>query len=294
VQFTESEQFYTTFVKQETQKIINAMKQRQTIIITLAVVVVLLLLFGSRMFYVIKPGERAVLFKTLTGELRKDDVMGTGFKIVAPWNSLYKYDVKEQKSEETMDVLDKNGLSINVDVTVRFNPIYTRIGYLHETFGTNYVNNLVVPEVRSTVRQVTGRYTAEEIYSTKRSEVEAAIIEETAIILEKNNIDMNALLIRSIGLPPDIKKAIESKLTREQEALAMQYVNERERLEAERKLIEAEGIANYNRTISASLTDRILTQKGIDATLSLAESPNAKIVVVGAGDSGLPLILGNY
>lgn len=274
--------------------IIIAMKQRQTIIISLVVIVVLLLIFGSRMFYVIKPGERAVLFKTLTGELRKDDIMGTGFKIVAPWNSLYKYDVKEQKSEETMDVLDKNGLSVNVDVTVRFNPVYDRIGYLHETFGENYVSRLVIPEVRSTVRQVTGRFTAEEIYSTKRSEVEATIIEETGAILRKNNIDMRALLIRSIGLPPDIKKAIETKLTREQEALAMTYINERERLEAERKQIEANGIANYNRTISASLTDRILTQKGIDATLQLAESQNSKIVIVGAGDNGLPLILGNY
>ncbi len=271
-----------------------AMKQKQTIIISLAVIIVLLLLFGSRMFYIIRPGERAVVFKTITGELIKDNIVGTGLKAIAPWNSLYKYDVKEQKSEETMDVLSKNGLSINVDVTVRFNPIYDRIGYLHEIFGTNYVNRLVIPEVRSTVRQVTGRYTAEEIYSTKRSEVEASIIEETGIILEKNNIEMKALLIRSIGLPPDIKKAIESKLTREQEALAMKYVNDRERLEAERKLIEAEGIANYNREISASLTDRILTQKGIDATLKLAESPNTKVVVVGSGENGLPLILGNY
>jgi len=271
-----------------------AIKQRQTIIITVAVIAVLLLIFGSRMFYIIRPGERAVLFKTLTGELKKDEIMGTGFKIVAPWNSLYKYDVKEQKAEETMDVLDKNGLSLNVDVTVRFNPLYDRIGYLHEIFGENYVNRLVIPEVRSTVRQVTGRYTAEEIYSTRRSEVEATIIEETGAILDANNIDMKALLIRSIGLPPDIKKAIESKLTREQEALAMTFINERERLEADRKLIEAEGIANYNRTISASLTDRILTQKGIDATLKLAESPNTKIVVVGSGENGLPLILGNY
>lgn len=269
------------------------MKKRQTLVVTVAVIVILLLIFGSRMFYIIRPGERAVIFKTITGVLDKDNIVGTGLKAIAPWNSLYKYDVKEQKSEETMDVLDKNGLSVNVDVTVRFNPVYDRIGYLHETFGVNYVSRLVVPEVRSTVRQVTGRYTAEEIYSTKRSEVEASIIEETAIILRKNNIDMRALLIRSIGLPPDIKKAIESKLTREQEALAMKYVNEREKLEAERKLIEAEGIANYNRTISASLTDRILTQKGIDATLKLAESPNSKIVVVGSGDKGLPLILGN-
>ncbi|MCF8221910.1 MAG: prohibitin family protein [Bacteroidales bacterium] len=269
------------------------MKKRQTLVVTVAVIVILLLIFGSRMFYIIRPGERAVIFKTITGVLDKDNIAGTGLKAIAPWNSLYKYDVKEQKSEETMDVLDKNGLSVNVDVTVRFNPIYDRIGYLHETFGVNYVSRLVVPEVRSTVRQVTGRYTAEEIYSTKRSEVEASIIEETAIILRKNNIDMRALLIRSIGLPPDIKKAIESKLTREQEALAMKYVNEREKLEAERKLIEAEGIANYNRTISASLTDRILTQKGIDATLKLSESPNSKIVIVGSGDNGLPLILGN-
>jgi regulator of protease activity HflC (stomatin/prohibitin superfamily) len=245
------------------------------------------------MFYIIRPGERAVVFKTITGVLDKENIVGTGLKLVAPWNSLHKYDVKEQKSEETMDVLDKNGLSINVDVTVRFNPVYDKIGDLHEIFGSNYVNRLVIPEVRSTVRQVTGRYTAEEIYSTKRSEVEASIIEETAIILDKNNIEMRALLIRSIGLPEDIKSAIESKLTREQEALAMRYVNERERLEAERKEIEASGISNYNKIISASLTDRILTQKGIDATLKLAESPNSKVVVVGAGGNGLPLILGN-
>jgi regulator of protease activity HflC (stomatin/prohibitin superfamily) len=271
-----------------------AMKQRQVIIIAMAIIIVLLLIFGSRMFYIIRPGERAVLFRTLTGELEKDNIVGTGFKIVAPWNSLYKYDVKEQKSEETMDVLDKNGLSINVDVTVRFNPLYDRIGYLHETFGENYVSRLVIPEVRSTVRQVTGRFTAEEIYSTRRSEVEATIIEETGAILAKNNIDMRALLIRSIGLPADIKKAIETKLTREQEALAMTYINEREKLEAERKQIEANGIANYNRIINVSLTDRILTQKGIDATLQLAESQNTKIVIVGSGDNGLPLILGNY
>ena len=269
------------------------MKQKQTIVIMISAVAILLLLFSSRMFYIIRPGERAVLFHTISGDLERDNIVGTGLKVVAPWNTLFKYDVKEQKSEETMDVLDKSGLSINVDVTVRFNPMYDRIGYLHEVFGTNYVNRLVIPEVRSTVRQVTGRYTAEEIYSTKRNEVEKAIIDETGVILQRNNIQMQALLIRSIGLPPDIKKAIESKLTREQEALAMRFINERETLEADRKQIEADGIANYNRTISASLTDKILTMKGIDATLKLSESANAKVVVVGSGQNGLPLILGN-
>jgi regulator of protease activity HflC (stomatin/prohibitin superfamily) len=104
---------------------------------------------------------------------------------------------------------------------------------------------------------------------------------------------MKALLIRSINLPEDIKIAIESKLTREQEALAMTFINERERLEAERKKIEAEGIANYNRILNASLTSMILKQKGIDATLKLAESANSKVVVIGSGSDGLPLILGN-
>ena len=268
------------------------MKKRQLLIVTVAVVVILLLLFGSRMFYVIKPGERAVIFHQISGMLDRENIVNTGLKVIAPWNKLFKYNVMEQKSEETMDVLDKNGLSVNVDITVRFNPLYDRIGNLHETFGVNYINSLVIPEVRSTVRRVTGRYTAEEIYSTKRQEVEDAIIDETAVVLKKNYIDMKALMIRSINLPADIKIAIESKLTREQEALAMTFINERERLEADRKKIEAEGIASYNRILSASLTSMILKQKGIDATLKLAESANAKVVVIGSGKDGMPLILG--
>ncbi len=137
-----------------------------------------------------------------------------------------------------------------------------------------------------------GRYTAEEIYSTKRNEVETAIIDETGLILRRNNIDMRALLIRSINLPSEIKAAIENKLTREQESLAMVYINEREELEAVRKFIEAKGIANYNRTVTASLTTNILRLRGIEATLKLAESQNTKVIVVGSGKDGLPLILG--
>ncbi|NOY37405.1 MAG: prohibitin family protein [Chlorobi bacterium] len=268
-------------------------QQRQIVIFVLIGMVILVLIFSSRMFYVIKPGERAVVFQTISGKLEKDNIVSTGLKMIAPWNKIYKYDVKEQKREETMNVLDKNGLSINMDVTVRFNPLYNRIGYLHETFGKNYIDNLVVPEVRSTVRRVTGRYTAEEIYSTKRAEVEEGIISETADILKGNNIKMNALLIRAINLPKDIQKAIESKLTFEQEALAMKFVNEKEKMEAERKRIQAEGIAKYNNIINASLTDRILKQRGIEATIQLANSPNTKVIVIGSGKDGMPLILGN-
>ncbi len=269
------------------------MKQKQSLIIVVVAIVIMLMIFGSKMFYVLSPGERAIVFRSVSGSFEKDNIVGTGLKVVAPWNKLFIYDVKEQKIEETMDVLSKNGLAIKVEITVRYNPVYNKIGYLHETFGITYADRLIVPEVRSTVRRVTGRYTAEEIYSTKRNEVEGSIIEETAIILKENNIEMQALLIRSIDLPPDIKKAIELKLTREQEALAMTYDIEKEKLEADRKKIEAQGIATYNEILTSSLTDKILKQKGIDATLELAKSANAKVVVIGSGKDGMPLILGN-
>ncbi len=268
------------------------MKRAQYMIVSVVGIVVLLLIFGSQMFYVLKPGERAVVFKKFTGGLEKDNILIPGFQIIAPWNDLIRYDVKEQKAEETMDVLDKGGLSINVDVTIIFNPFYDKIGYLHENIGINFVSVMLIPNVRSAVRAVTGRYTAEEIYSTKRGEVEAEIIEATRTALAEKNIEMKDLLIRSITLPEKIKAAIESKLQQQQEALAYKYRLERETSEADRMRIQAQGIADYNRIISASLTSNILKQKGIDATLELANSANSKVVVIGSGDDGMPLILG--
>jgi len=268
------------------------MKRAQYMIVSVVGIVVLLLIFGSQMFYVLKPGERAVVFKKFTTGLDKDNILIPGFHVLAPWNDLIRYDVKEQKAEETMDVLDKGGLSINVDVTIIFNPFYDKIGYLHENIGINFVSVMLIPNVRSAVRAVTGRYSAEEIYSTKRGEVESEIIETTRTALAEKNIEMKDLLIRSITLPVTIKGAIESKLQQQQEALAYQYRLERETSEADRLRIQAQGIADYNRIISASLTDRILKQKGIDATLELASSANSKVVVIGSGDDGMPLILG--
>ncbi|WP_372776572.1 prohibitin family protein [Mangrovibacterium sp.] len=266
---------------------------KKSYLIFAAIGLLVLVFFGSSMFYTLNPGERGIVFRPFSGGLDKEDIYMPGFHLVAPWNDLIVYDVKEQQREETMDVLDKNGLSINVDVSVRFNPVYNKIGTLHEIFGIRYIDQLIVPEVRSMVRQVAGRYSAEEIYSTKRSEVEQAVIEETKVILEKNNIDMRALLIRSINLPDQIRIAIENKLKTEQEALAYQFRLTRETSEAERKRIEAEGIAAFNQIINSSLTKNILTQRGIEATLELAKSQNAKVVVVGSSEEGLPLILGN-
>ena len=261
------------------------------IAIFIFVAVIVVTIMSSSMFKVVHPGERAVIFRKFTTGLDKDHIYTPGFYIIAPWNDFYVYDVREQSREETMDILDKNGLAINVDVTVRFNPEYDKIGYLHEKFGKRYVDVLVVPEVRSAVRTVMGKYIAEEIYSTKRTEVEREIIRETADILKRNYIDMKALLIRSIKLPERIRQAIDTKLQQEQEALAYQFKLEKEKSEAERKRIEAEGIARANDIINKSLTDKLLKMKGIDATLELANSKNAKIVVIGGGKDGLPLIL---
>lgn len=269
------------------------MKKFQPALIMAAIVLVIVLIFGSQMFYVLQPGERGLIFRKFTTGLDKENLYMAGFHVVAPWNDFYVYDVKEQKTEETMDVLDRSGLSISVDVSLRYNPIYDGIGELHEVFGKNYVNVLVIPELRSSVRKVMGRFTAEEIYSTRRSEVEKSIEEETAEVLKRNYIEMKALLIRSINLPSEIKNAIESKLKTEQEALAYQFRLDREKSEAERRRIAAEGEARANMIINSSLTPNLLRMRGIEATIELSKSANSKVIVIGSGKEGLPIILGN-
>lgn len=266
---------------------------KSTYIVVAVVVLIVLLLSAGSMFLILDAGERGVIFKPYTSGLDKENIYGEGFHVIAPWNDMYVFGVREQQRDEPMDVLDKSGLSISMDITVRFNPIFTEIGFLYEQFGTNYINVLVIPEVRSTVRQVAGRYTAEEIYSTKRAEVEKAIIDETKMVLSQNYIQMKALLIRSINLPEQIKTAIESKLKQEQEALAYEYILRSEESKAEQRRIEADGIATYNKIINASLTKQILQQRGIEATIELSKSPNTKVIVIGGGEEGLPLILGN-
>lgn len=271
------------------------MENRTRFLIFIGITVfIVLLTAGSRIFFRVEAHERAVLFKSLSGTLVKDNIIQPGWHMKAPWNDIYRYEVSEQTVEENMDVLDKSGLNISVDVTVRFHPKYDKIGEIQENFRGDYKNRLVIPETRSTVRQVMGRFTAEEIYSTKRPEVEAAIKEETREVLGAagNEIEMKSLLIRSIKLPEQIKTAIENKLKQEQEALAYQFRLDKEKSEAERKRIAADGEAVANKIINSSLTSALLKMRGIEATTELAKSPNSKVIVVGSGEDGLPLILG--
>ena len=270
--------------------------RRYTILAVLAGALLLFIIaFANSIFFTLRPGERAVVFKRFGEGLDKQNVLQPGFHTKMPWNEVYVYDVTETKIEETLDVLDRNGLAINVDISVRFHPMYGKIGDIYEVFQQDYIDRLVIPEVRSTVRQVMGRYSAEEIYSTKRPEVEAAIRQETESTLsaDGNYVVMRALLIRSIKLPDQIRTAIESKLKQEQEALAYQFKLEKERSEAQRRRIAAEGEAAANRIVNSSLSPMLLKMRGIEATMELSQSPNSKVVIIGSSKDGLPIILGN-
>lgn len=240
----------------------------------------------------IEPGKSGVLFKRFGGGLDKENVYRPGFHIIAPWNVMYVYSVREQQLEEALEVLSSNGLEISMDVTVRVNPDDTRLGDLHEKFGVGYIESLVRPEVRSAVRAVIGRFTPEELYSTRRDEVQSLINETLEKTLDENFISLRATLIRDIQLPEKVRTAIEEKIQAEQLALKYEYILEQERKEAERKTIEAQAKADANQILNASLTDKILRDKGIEATLQLANSPNSKVIVVGGEGDGLPLILG--
>lgn len=250
------------------------------------------IMFSNATFVTVDSGERGVLFYRFGGGLDKENVYQPGFHIVAPWNTMYIYEVREQQLEEEMEVLSSNGLNIKVDVTARIRPNYGQVGEIHETFGREYMQRLVRPEVRSAVRQVIGKFTPEELYSTKRDEVQTLITQELSDVLAKNYIDLRAILIRDIELPTKVRTAIEEKLEAEQGSLKYEYILTREKQEAERRLIEAQAKADANRILSASLSDKILQDKGIEATLELAKSPNSKVIVVGGEGDGLPLILG--
>ncbi len=257
-------------------------------------ILIVVIMFSSATFLTIEPGYRGVLFRRFAGGLDKENIYQPGFHIIAPWNNMHLYSVREVQLEEEMEVLSSNGLNIRVDVTVRVNPSYDKIGGLHEQFGQDFLTSLVRPEVRASVRNIIGRFTPEELYSTKRDEVQSLIQEDLKNTLSNNYVELRATLIRDIELPEKVKTAIEEKIEAEQLALKYEYILDQERKEAERKIIEAQAKADANRILSASLSENILRDKGIEATLELSNSANSKVIVVGGGGSdGLPLILGN-
>ncbi len=256
--------------------------------------IILLIILISKSAITIGSGEAGVLYKTFGGGVVTDKPpLDEGFHIVAPWNKVYVYEVRQQEVFEQMKVLSSNGLEIQIDASAWFQPSFNELGKLHQEKSEQYINRILLPAIRSAARSVVGRYTPEQLYSSKRDAIQDEIYQDTKEIVEGQYIQLNEVLVRDVTLPPTIKEAIEKKLRQEQETLEYEFRLVTADKEAQRQRIEAQGKADANRILSASLTDKILQDKGIEATLKLSQSPNSKIVVVGSGDSGLPLILGN-
>ena len=251
------------------------------------------LILVSKSAITIDSGQAGVLYKTFGGGVVTDEpALGEGFHLVMPWNKVFVYEVRQQELTEKMKVLSSNGLDIELEATSWYMPEVANLGKLHQQKGTDYLERVLKPAIRSAARSVVGRYTPEQIYSSKRDIIQTEIFEETKKIVDDQFIDLVEVLVRDVTLPAAIKDAIERKLGQEQESLEYEFRLITAEKEAEKAVIEAQGKADANRILSASLNDAILRDKGIEATLKLAQSPNAKVVVVG-GKDGLPLILGN-
>lgn len=262
--------------------------------IPVIVILILAIILIAKSAVTIDAGEGGVLYKTFGGGVVTDEPpLSEGFHLIAPWNKVIIYEVRQQEIFEKMQVLSSNGLEIELEATAWYQPAYASLGSLHKEKGQSYVQRVLQPALRSAARSVVGRYTPEQLYSSKRDVIQVEIYEETKKIVEDQYIQLNEILIRDVTLPLTIKDAIERKLKQEQESLEYEFRLVTAAKEAEKVIIEARGKADANRILSASLTDKILQDKGIEATLRLSESPNSKVIIIGSGDSGLPIILGN-
>jgi prohibitin 2 len=270
---------------------------------SLFVLTMLVLYFAPNIFVTIPAGHGGALWLRFFGGTAVNFYYGEGTKIIFPWDKIYLYDLRIQQQTANFDVLTSEGLEITVDVTLRFRLKPNSIGAITAYAGPDFVKTLVMPSVGAMVRLEAAKHTAEAIYSTERHAIENDIFNEMGEVVDNlipaslhpgSEIILLDFWFRSIKLPPDLQRAIEQKLTQRQLAEQYRYILEREEREKQRKRIEAEGIKAFQDTVSSGITDSYLRWKGIDATLKLAESPNSKIVIVGGGKEGLPLILGPW
>lgn len=249
----------------------------------------LVVAFSRHMFFTIPSGHAGVVFQRFFGGTETAYVRDEGFQFIFAWDGMAIYDVRIQQVSHTFDIISKDGLAVKVTLSIRYRPRIELLGVLHKEVGPNYVETIVIPEVQALARSTFGAYTPEEMYTTKRSLIEETLHGAVGKVGERY-VSLDDLLVKEIKLPALLQTAIENKLIEQQNSLAMQFRIERERQEAERKIIEGGGVAKFNELVRPGLGEDILRYKGIEATLKLSESPNAKVVVIG-DKNGLPLIL---
>ena len=266
------------------------------------------LLFFPQMIATVYPGEAGVIWDRFRGT-QVNVVFGEGVHIIAPWNRFYKYDVRLQSATLDSEALSQSGLPINVNASVRFRisgapflnventgqSAENSLGVLHKRVGPDYKDKMVLPVVDVAIRQVIGRYSAEDLYRLQRQRIQDEIVAAISDrrtkeqFADERTVDIIDVLIRSITLPNAVRTAIERKMAEEQAMLAYDFALRKEEKEAQRKSIEANGIRAFNAKIK-TLDSRVLQWKSIEANLELAKSPNSKVVVVG-GSGTVPVLV---
>jgi len=254
---------------------------------TLAIVLVALLLAGSCAITTIDTGHVGVM--TLFGRVTGDQ-LPEGIHLINPLKAVAKMSIRTQEAKETAEVPSSEGLLMHLEASLIYRLDPRRATDVYQKLGTNYLEVIVTPNLRSVMRAVTAAHTASALYSEARESVAHQMLAEMRKAIEPRGIVIENVLLRDIKLPATLKAAIEAKQQAEQDAQRMSFVLQKEKQEAERKRIEAQGISDFQRIVMAGISQPLLEWKGIEATMEIAKSPNAKIVVIGNPKNGLPII----
>ncbi|QDG75019.1 prohibitin family protein [Labrenzia sp. PHM005] len=263
---------------------------KSLVTLTILVIAAVLLLLWPRIFIPIRSGEAGVLYRLFSGT-EVSALYGEGLHIIYPWNRMHIYNTRLQIRENAYQLLTSDGLPVTVYVAIRYRADVRLLPTLHVNVGKNYAEKVVLPETEAVLRRAVGRYTAEEVYTSRRGFLET-VIANSLVEGEERYVIIDAVLVRRVELPGVVRDAIENKMALQEQSKAYAYRIDIEIQEARRKKIEAEGIKDYQDTISKSLSPDLLRWQGIRATTDLATSENAKTVVIGSGEDGLPIILG--
>ena len=222
-----------------------------------------------------------------------NDTLPPGIRVVFPLTSVVKMSVQTQEMKEVAEVPSKEGLTLSLETSLLFQLDPAKAADIYRTVGADYAGTIVEPQFRSAIREITASYEAKALYSAEREKIAGEIFSLFRRLAGERGITVQQVLLRKIGLPPVVANAIQEKLRREQEAEQMKFVLQKEQQEAERKRIEAQGVADFQRIVAQGISPMLLEWKGIEATEKLATSSNAKVVVIGSSKTGLPIILGD-
>lgn len=250
-------------------------------------VLVLILLWMSVAY--VPAGHVGVLtiFGRVTG-----DVLSEGTHLVNPFAVNTTMSVRTQEVKETASVPSNEGLIMTLDTSLLFRLDSSKAPEVFRSVGPNYTDVVVEPNLRAAIREATASHSANALYSGEREAVAKQIVDTLNEKLKGRGVIVESVLLRDIQLPTALKQSIEAKQQAEQESLAMNFRLQKEKQEAERKRIEAQGIRDFQQTVAQGISAQLLEWKGIEATETLAKSPNTKVVVIGSQKNGLPLILG--